>query len=67
MLCGVAVANISGCDVCIACHVVCVTHNIASNIHYIVYLMVSVEQPDDCPIAGPKHVVVIYYIVLFMI
>jgi len=28
--------------------------------------MVSVEQPDDGPIAGPKHVV-IYYIVLFMI
>jgi len=28
--------------------------------------MVSVEQPDDGPIAGPKHVVV-YYIVLFMI
>ena len=35
--------------------------------YYIVYLMVSVEQPDDGPIAGPKHVVVIYYIVLFMI
>jgi len=29
--------------------------------------MVSVEQPDDGPIAGPKHVFVIYYIVLFMI
>ena len=30
--------------------------------------MVSVEQPDDGPIVGPKHVVVvIYYIVLFMI
>ena len=29
--------------------------------------MVSVEQPDDGPIAEPKHVVVIYYIVLFMI
>ena len=28
--------------------------------------MVSVEQPDDGPIAGPKHVVFIYYIVLFM-
>ena len=35
--------------------------------YYIVYLMVSVEQLDDGPIAGPKHVVVIYYIVLFMI
>jgi len=34
---------------------------------YIVYLMVSVEQPDDGPIAGPKHVVVIYYIVLSII
>ena len=30
------------------------------------YLMVSVEQPDDGPIAGPKHAVVIYNIVLFM-
>ena len=29
--------------------------------------MVSVEQPDYGPITGPKHVVVIYYIVLFMI
>ena len=29
--------------------------------------MVSVEQPDYGPIAGPKHVVVMYYIVLFMI
>ena len=29
--------------------------------------MVSVEQPDNGPIAGPKRVVVIYYIVLFMI
>ena len=29
--------------------------------------MVSFEQPDDDQIAGPKHVVVIYYIVLFMI
>ena len=29
--------------------------------------MISVEQPEDGPIAGPKHVVVIYYIVLFMI
>ena len=29
--------------------------------------MVSVEQPEDGPIAGPKHVVVIFYIVLFMI
>ena len=29
--------------------------------------MVSVEQPDDGPIAGPKHVVVIYNIVLFVI
>ena len=28
--------------------------------------MVSVEQTDDGPIAGPKHVFVIYYIVLFM-
>jgi len=35
--------------------------------YYIVYLMVSVEQPDDGQISGPKHVVVIYYIVLFMI
>ena len=30
-------------------------------------LVVSVEQPDDDPTAGPKLVVVIYYIVLFMI
>ena len=30
-------------------------------------LMVSVEQREDGPIAEPKHVVVIYYIVLFMI
>ena len=30
--------------------------------------MVSIEQPDDGPIAGPKHVdVVVYNIVLFMI
>ena len=28
-----------------------------------VFFIVSVEQPDDGPIAGPKHVVVIYYIV----
>jgi len=29
--------------------------------------MVSVEQPENGPIAWPKHVIVIYYIVLFMI
>ena len=30
------------------------------NSYYIVYLMVSVDQPDDGPISGPKHVVVTY-------
>jgi len=32
MLCGVVLANISGCDVCTACRVVC-THNTASSTH----------------------------------
>jgi hypothetical protein len=58
MTCGVVATNISGCDVCTACRVVCA--------HYTMYFYRSVPQycsfskaqhtlPEDGPI-GPKHV-----------